>query len=169
MLFADWLEEHLRTPAGHRGDARRRRAGDARGRALRSQRRATKTALGTVDAVVIGVGQSTALVPGVSRSGSTIATAMLLGMSRESAARFSFLLGIPAIAAAAAKEGVHVLRTGLSHHDLVLFVVGMLTSALVGYVTIKYFLRFLAGHRLDVFAYYRLALAAVTVVWLARS
>ena len=50
-----------------------------------------------------------------------------------------------------------------------LFVVGMLTSALVGYITIKYFLRFLAGHRLDVFAYYRLALAAVTIVWLARS
>jgi undecaprenyl-diphosphatase len=168
VLFADWLEEHLRTPpviavtlvVGALAMLAAERFG--------SQRR-REDGLGTVDAVVIGVGQSTALVPGMSRSGSTIATAMLLGMSRESAARFSFLLGIPAIAAAAAKEGVHVLRTGLSHHDLVLFIIGMLTSALVGYVTIKYFLRFLAGHRLDVFAYYRLALAAVTVVWLARS
>jgi undecaprenyl-diphosphatase len=52
---------------------------------------------------------------------------------------------------------------------VLLFTVGMLTSAAVGYLTIKYFLRFLAGHRLDVFAYYRLALAAGTVVWLMRS
>jgi undecaprenyl-diphosphatase len=105
----------------------------------------------------------------MSRSGSTIATGMLLGMTRESAARFSFLLGIPAITAAAAKEGVHLLRTGLSQQELMLFAVGMVTSAAVGYVTIKYFLRFVTHHRLDVFAYYRLALAAVTVVWLVRS
>jgi undecaprenyl-diphosphatase len=127
------------------------------------------TALTATDAVLMGIGQSTALIPGMSRSGSTIATGMFLGMTRESAARFSFLLGIPAIAGAAAKEGVHILRTGLSHQDMLLFAVGMLTSAAVGYVTIKYFLRFLAGHRLDVFAYYRLALAAGTVVWLVRS
>jgi undecaprenyl-diphosphatase len=168
VLFANWLEEHLRTPpviavtlivgavlmlaAERLGSQRRREDG-----------------LSTVDAAVIGLGQSTALVPGMSRSGSTIATGMLLGMTRESAARFSFLLGIPAITAAAAKEGLHILRTGLSHQDIVLFVVGMLTSALVGYITIKYFLRFLAGHRLDLFAYYRLGLAAVTIVWLARS
>ena len=52
---------------------------------------------------------------------------------------------------------------------LTLFAVGALVSAVVGYVTIKYFLRFLAGHRLDVFAYYRLALAALTLVWLLSS
>ncbi len=168
VLFATWLEEHLRTPAviavtlaiGGLAMLLAERVG--------TQRR-DEAALTATDAVVMGIGQSTALVPGMSRSGSTIATGMLLGMTRESAARFSFLLGIPAIAAAAAKEGLHVLRTGLSHQDVLLFAVGMLTSALVGYLTIKYFLRFLAGHRLDVFAYYRLALAAVTIVWLVRS
>ncbi len=116
----------------------------------------------------MGAGQATALVPGMSRSGSTIAVGMFLGLTRESAARFSFLLGIPAIAAAAAQEGVHRLHGGLSRADLWLFAVGMTVSAAVGYLTIRFFLRFLAGHRLDVFAYYRLALAAVTVLWLMR-
>jgi undecaprenyl-diphosphatase len=90
-------------------------------------------------------------------------------MTRASAARFSFLLGIPAIAAAAGKEGIDLFRTGMSSDQVLLFAVGMLTSAAVGYVTIKFLLRFLTGHRLDVFAYYRLALAAVTVAWLWRS
>ena len=92
--------------------------------------------------------------------------AMLLGVRRESAARFSFLLGVPAIAAAAAKEGLHVLRAGMTAHDAQLFALGMLVSGVVGFLTIKFFLRYVAGRSLNVFAYYRLALAAVTVVWL---
>lgn len=167
VLFASWLEEHLRTPAVIAATLAVGALAMLAAERLGSQRR-DEASLTSVDAVVMGLGQATALVPGMSRSGSTIATAMLLGMTRESAARFSFLLGIPAIAAAAAKEGIHLVRTGLSPDQMTLFAVGMLTSAAVGYVTIKYFLRFLAGHRLDVFAYYRLALAAITVVWLWR-
>jgi undecaprenyl-diphosphatase len=117
-------------------------------------------------ALLVGTAQASALIPGMSRSGSTISMAMLLGMSRESAARFSFLLGIPAIAAAAAKEGVHILKTGVTAPDAELFVIGMLTSAVVGFLTIKFFLKYLTGHSLNVFGYYRLALAAVTVAWL---
>ena len=168
VLWADWLEENLRTPAmivvtltiGGVALLAAERVGS---------RRRDETSLSGTDAVVLGAAQSTALVPGMSRSGSTIAMGMFLGMTRESAARFSFLLGIPAIAAAAAKEGVHVLRTGLTPDEVTLFFVGMVTSAAVGYATIKYFLRFLAGHRLDVFAYYRLALAVITVVWLVAQ
>ena len=63
---------------------------------------------------------------------------------------------------------VLLVGEGMSREDRLLFAVGMAASAVVGYVTIKYFMRFLAGHRLDLFAYYRLALAAVTVVWLMR-
>jgi undecaprenyl-diphosphatase len=122
---------------------------------------------GGADAVGCVVGaQATALVPGMSRSGSTMSMAMLLGLTRESAARFSFLLGVPAIGAAAAKEGLHILKAGMTGHDAALFVLGMTVSAVVGYLTIRYFLRYLAGHSLDAFAYYRLALAAVTIVWL---
>ena len=165
VLFADWLEANLRTPAvivvtltiGGLALLAAERFG---------ARRRDEATLSAADSLALGAAQSTALVPGMSRSGSTIAMGMFLGMTRESAARFSFLLGIPAIAAAAAKEGVHVLRAGISGEEFALFVVGMVTSAAVGYLTIKYFLRFLAGHRLDVFAYYRLALAAITVVWL---
>jgi undecaprenyl-diphosphatase len=123
--------------------------------------------IGTGDAIGLGVAQSTALVPGVSRSGATIAVGMFLGLRRDAAARFSFLLGVPAILAAAAKEGLDLLHAGVSAGDALLFAIGMTTSAVVGYVTIKYFLRFLVGHRLNGFAYYRMALAAVVVVWLA--
>jgi undecaprenyl-diphosphatase len=113
--------------------------------------------------------QASALVPGVSRSGSTIAVGMLLGMRRDAAARFTFLLGIPAIAGAGAREALALGRLQPTNETIVLFVTGMVVSAGVGYVTIKYFLRFLAGHRLDVFAYYRLALAVATVIWLWLS
>jgi undecaprenyl-diphosphatase len=93
---------------------------------------------------------------------------MFLGMRRDAAARFTFLLSIPAVLAAAAKESLELRQMLLTEQVLVLFAIGIVVSGLVGYLTIKYFLRFLAGHRLDVFAYYRLLLAAVTVVWLWR-
>jgi undecaprenyl-diphosphatase len=118
-------------------------------------------------AFAIGTAQSMALVPGVSRSGITIATGMALGLRREVAARFTFLMSIPAILAAAAKEGLELRGLALGSHDVVLFLVGMASSAIVGYLTVKYFIRYLVSHRLDVFAWYRLALAAVTFVWLA--
>jgi undecaprenyl-diphosphatase len=117
------------------------------------------------EALALGVAQASALVPGISRSGATITVGMLLGLRREAAARFSFLLGVPAILGAAVKEGAHVARVGLAPGEATLFLVGMVTSAGVGYLTVKYFLRYLAAHRLDVFAYYRLALAAAVLVW----
>jgi undecaprenyl-diphosphatase len=120
------------------------------------------------EALLIGVAQASALVPGVSRSGATIATGMLLGMRRDAAARFTFLLAIPAMLAAAAKEALELRHMTLPDGAAQLMVVGLVVSALVGYLTIKYFLRFLAGNRLDVFAYYRWALAAATFVWLWR-
>jgi undecaprenyl-diphosphatase len=165
VTVAGWLEAHWRTPpviavtliagAGWMLAAERLGSKDL-----------TEEALTPGGAVLVGVAQSTALVPGMSRSGSTMSMAMLLGLTRESAARFSFLLGVPAIGAAAAKEGLHVLKAGLTAHDAALFLLGMTVSALVGYLTIRFFLRYLAGHSLDAFAYYRLALAAVTIVWL---
>jgi undecaprenyl-diphosphatase len=168
VLFAGWLESHLRTPTVIAATLAIGGIALLAAERLGASRR-DEQALTATDAIVMGIGQSAALVPGLSRSGSTIATGMFLGMTRESAARFSFLLGIPAIGAAAAKEGIHLVRTGLSPDAMTLFAVGMLTSAAVGYLTIRYFMRFLVGHRLDVFAYYRLALAAVTVIWLWRS
>ena len=117
-------------------------------------------------ALAIGAAQAAALVPGVSRSGATIATGMLLGVRREAAARFSFLLGVPAILAAAAHEGLHLLETGMGPDQAWLFLIGMGVSGVVGYLAIKYFLRYLVSHTLAPFAWYRIALAAVTAGWL---
>jgi len=164
-LAAKWLEEHLRTPAVI---AATLIAGGiwlllAEAFGSRERREDSLTAAG---ALVTGIAEATALVPGMSRSGSTISMAMLLGLTRESAARFSFLLGIPAILGAAVKEAPHILKLGVSAQDGALFVIGTTVSAIVGYLTIRFFLRYLAGHSLNVFAYYRFALAAVTIVWL---
>lgn len=117
-------------------------------------------------ALVIGTAQTIALVPGVSRSGVTIAAGMALGLRRDAAARFTFLLSVPAILAAAVKEGLELRHLAFGAADAQLFAVGFVTSAVVGYITVKYFIRFLATHRLDVFAWYRVGLAAVTFVWL---
>ena len=122
--------------------------------------------LGYGQAALVGVAQAAALVPGVSRSGATITMGMLLGLDRQSAARFGFLLSPPAIIAAAAKEAFELRHVGLDGIPVSIFAVGLLTSAIIGYLTVKYFMRFLATQSLSVFAYYRFALAAVTVTWL---
>jgi undecaprenyl-diphosphatase len=113
------------------------------------------------DALLIGLAQACALVPGVSRSGSTICMALLLGMSRTEAARFSFLLGIPAIAGAGVLELKDALDTpGI---DVTALVVGTVTSAITGYLSIAWLLKFLGSKRLLPFAVYRVALGIVLI------
>ena len=123
--------------------------------------------LTAVGALAIGVAQAFALIPGVSRAGATIAVGMLFGLRRDVAARFAFLVGVPAILAAAVRETMTVWSVGWTPGDGPVFAVGMATSAVVGYVTVTYFIRFLASHRLDVFAWYRASLALSTFGWLA--
>jgi undecaprenyl-diphosphatase len=168
LLFTDFIEQRMRTPSVA---AVALTAGALA--MMVAERLGPRTRLETTmrwsDALVIGCAQAAALIPGVSRSGSTIALGMFLGMRRDAAARFTFLLAIPATLAAAGKESLELRHLVLTEQILGFFAIGILVSGIVGYVTIKYFLRFLAGHRLDVFAYYRIALAAATVVWLWRS
>ncbi len=118
------------------------------------------------EALLIGLAQASALIPGVSRSGATLTVAMLLGLRREGAARFVFLLSLPAVAGAAAKETLELSDVGMEGVPVTLLLVGLVTSAIVGYLTIRFFLRYLVDHSLAVFAYYRFALAAVTMLWL---
>jgi undecaprenyl-diphosphatase len=117
------------------------------------------------DAAVIGCAQAAALVPGVSRSGATISAGMALGLKRDEAARFGFLLGVPAILAAAVKEGLPLVRHGLPPGEGTIFAVGIVSSAIVGYLAVRLFIRYLTRHSLSVFAWYRLALAASVVIW----
>ncbi|MGI8671930.1 MAG: undecaprenyl-diphosphatase UppP [Luteitalea sp.] len=129
--------------------------------------RADDRGMGVGQALLFGVAQSCALIPGVSRSGATIVAGMSMGFTRAASARFGFLLGIPAIVAAAAKEGLEFRHVGFAPGDATLFLVGAVTAFVVGYLAVRFFMRFLGSHRLDVFAWYRLALAAAVGVWLA--
>lgn len=167
MLFNDVIENVLRTPAVAAGAL-------AFGAVLMlvaerlGPRTRTEKMMGWGDAVLIGCAQASALIPGMSRSGSTIAIGMFLGMRRDAAARFTFLLAIPAMIAAAAKEALELRHVALPPDSTTLILTGVVASGVVGYLTIKYFLRFLASNRLDVFAAYRLLLAGVTLIWLLR-
>jgi undecaprenyl-diphosphatase len=139
---------------------------------LAAERTGRKTrddvSLTMTEAFWIGCAQAAALVPGVSRSGITITLALFLGFRRAEAARFIFLLAIPAILGAAAHEAPKVLKAGFPGDTATLFAIGVVTSAIVGYLAVKYFIRYLANHTLDAFAWYRIALAAAAAVWLWR-
>jgi undecaprenyl-diphosphatase len=127
-------------------------------------RRASK--LGFGEAVGIGFAQAAALVPGVSRSGATITLGLFLGLRREEAARFSFLMSVPIIAGAGGLELGEVISEGMDATQSLLFVVGFFTSAAVGYVTIRFLLNYLTNHSLRAFAFYRFGVAAVVAVLL---
>jgi undecaprenyl-diphosphatase len=165
LTLTDFIENTLRTPAVAAVALAVGAAVMFVAERLGAPRRGEET-VSWLEAVAIGCAQASALIPGVSRSGSTIAIGMLLGLRREAAARFTFLLAIPAMIAAAAKETLELRHMPLPDGSATIMAVGVVVSAAVGYLTIKYFLRYLAGHRLDVFAYYRWALAAATFVWL---
>ena len=119
-------------------------------------------------ALVIGSAQALALVPGVSRSGATIAGGMFLGLSRQAAARFSFLLSAPIVVAAAVKELPelrHAAAQGVSAAELA---AGCLVSFAAGLLAIHLLLRYVAGHRLNVFVWYRIAFAVLAIALLSR-
>ncbi|HTR44212.1 MAG TPA: undecaprenyl-diphosphatase UppP [Thermodesulfovibrionales bacterium] len=112
-----------------------------------------------LDSIFIGVAQAIALIPGVSRSGITITAGLFRNLDRESAARFSFLLSMPVIFGATLLEGRKLLKNPAIHGDL--FVVGVITSFASGFLAIRFLLRFLKNHPLNVFVYYRFLLAGV--------
>jgi undecaprenyl-diphosphatase len=113
------------------------------------------------DALLIGVSQAMAIVPGVSRSGATITTARLLGFDRRSAAVFSFLLSMPAIAGAAVLKAPDALQQAT---DLTPVVVGVLAAAVSSWLAIDLLLRFVTRHDYAVFALYRIFLAGAVVL-----
>ena len=165
-LFADVIEAQLRSPLVVAITLTLGGIGLLVAERLGRKTREART-LGYGEAVLIGIAQAAALAPGVSRSGATLTMGMLLHLERASAARFVFLMSLPAIVAAAVKEGLDVAEVGLGGLPVTLMAVGLVTSAIVGYITVAFFVRYLARHSLTVFAYYRFVLAAITVFWLA--
>jgi len=116
------------------------------------------------DAIVVGLFQALALVPGASRSGSTITGGLFLGMTRDTAARFSFLLSLPAVFGAGVLElrKLHVA----SRADAVNLAASSLTALVVGYLAIAFLLGYLRRHTTWVFIVYRLALGAALLALL---
>jgi undecaprenyl-diphosphatase len=118
------------------------------------------------EAFGIGAAQALALFPGISRSGISISAARILGLDRDSAARFSFLMSAPIIAGAGAYEALKVIRgQGTVPVEPIPLVVGFLTAMVAGLAAIHFLLRWVARHPLTIFAIYRFVLAAIVVIW----
>ena len=120
--------------------------------------------------LLIGIAQALAILPGLSRSGSTIATGLLLGMSRSASASFSFLLAIPALAGAGAYEGLSLLKEGahLSTSPLNLMI-GVAVSFVVGLAALQTLDKLLQRGRLHYFGWYCIALGIVVIAWQVLS
>lgn len=116
-------------------------------------------------AILIGLGQAVALVPGISRSGTTIATGLSVGLRRDEAARFSFLLGTPVFFGAALLQLIETLSVDPTEvtNQLPALVVGMVVSALVGYLAIRGLLAYLRHRSLDIFAIYCLVVGLIVI------
>ncbi len=116
------------------------------------------------DGLAIGIAQALAVFPGASRSGVTIVAGLFRGLDRETAARFSFLLSVPAIAAAALKKYWDIHKHGGIPADMKMpFLVGILLSAVLGALVIAVFLRYLRRNSLMVFVYYRIVFGIIVI------
>lgn len=165
LLFASWIEANLRDPsiivytlAGY---------GILMALADRYAKREKGIAeIRIRDALIIGVAQALALVPGTSRSGVTITAGRLLGFERQDAARFSFLLSAPVILLATVYKGAELVLgdDAVAWGQLAL---GVVVSAIVAYLSIEFFMRFVSRIGLAPFAIYRLALAGLILYVLA--
>jgi undecaprenyl-diphosphatase len=119
-----------------------------------------------VDGLLIGLGQMLALAPGVSRSGSTLTTALFLGLERQTAARFSFLLGIPTLTIATLYQ---FFKEALGKIDLIVVLFGTLSAFAFSYISIAWLLRYLQTKNTWIFVWYRLAFGAVILGAIAKG
>ena len=125
-----------------------------------------KESIKFLDALIIGIFQALALIPGISRSASTISAGLLLNLTKEESARFAFILSGPIVAGAGIKKFLEVAsQAPLGVYDLKFFLVGIITSSVFGYLTIKYFIRYLATKTLYPFVVYRIFLGIALLLY----
>jgi undecaprenyl-diphosphatase len=122
------------------------------------------------DGIAIGFAQAVALIPGTSRSGATITAGLFLGMTREAAARFSFLLSVPAVVLSGLYEGSKIAR-GTEHADASTsaLIIATVFAFIFGYLSIAFLLRFLATNSLNVFVLYRIVLGVLVIALAAAG
>lgn len=120
------------------------------------------------DALIVGAAQALAVFPGVSRSGATITAGLFLGLKRDVAAKFSFLLGAPIIAGAGLKSMVDLYKEtqsgALGSGDLLLYLAGFVAAAVTEFLTIRFLLKYLRSNSNDIFVYYRWVMAAFLIL-----
>jgi undecaprenyl-diphosphatase len=121
------------------------------------------------DGIYVGIAQAFALIPGVSRSGSTLTAALGLGMERATAAWFSFLLGVPAIVLAGLYELLQLRKAGLGAHGWELLLLGLASGSAAAYAALWGLVRYLRGHTSWVFAWYRVLLGVALLAGAAAG
>lgn len=126
-----------------------------------SQKKRDFSQLTLKDGVLVGVAQATALIPGVSRSGATLTAGLFLGMTRETAAAFSFILGVPVIVAAGLKEIHELYSAHLSAYGWNLLGVGLLTASVAAFAAVYALMKYLETRSTHIFAWYRVALGLI--------
>jgi undecaprenyl-diphosphatase len=119
-----------------------------------------------LDALVIGIAQALALFPGISRSGVTIAGGLFLGMKREAAARFAFLMGIPVIGGAFVWKARELALGSLTSQETTALAAGFIAAAVFGVLAIGLLLRYLQGHSTNLFVAYRIGFAVIVAILL---
>lgn len=162
LLLGDLIETHLRSPLviawATIGFGVLLWVADRHGRRRRSEQTLTWR-----DVLVIGVAQALALIPGTSRSGITMTVGLMLGLTREAAARFSFLLAVPLILLASAYQSLALARSTVPV-DWTGFLLGIVLSAVAAYACIHYFLKLIQRIGMFPFVVYRLLLGALLLV-----
>jgi undecaprenyl-diphosphatase len=122
--------------------------------------------IGVITAFIIGMAQAAAITPGISRSGSTISSAMYLGIPPVQAARFSFLLSLPAVAGATLLKTVEMVRAGFIHAEVLQIIVGTVIAFGSGYMAIKFLLRILERGQISWFALYCLVAGILGILFI---
>lgn len=117
------------------------------------------------DGILIGLAQTVALLPGTSRSGITILTGMTLRLNRAAAARFSFLLALPAIFGAAVKKSFDLGSVTWTTNEILIWCIGVSTAAVTGWIVVRWLLKYLQSRPLYPFVWYRLALGAALLLF----
>jgi undecaprenyl-diphosphatase len=121
-------------------------------------------AIGPVQAAIVGVAQALALAPGVSRSGVTLSAALFLGLTREAAARFVFLMAAPVTAGAGLFQLRHLFKGGVPANERAAFLIGVAMSFVVGMAAIHFLLGYLRRRNVDAFVWYRAGVAVLVLL-----
>ncbi|MEH2255623.1 undecaprenyl-diphosphate phosphatase [Nostoc sp.] len=125
------------------------------------------------DGILVGLGQTLALIPGVSRSGSTLTTALFLGLERATAAKFSFLLGFPTLTIATLYKSLKIFKLFQAHqlpdNIVALLIVGIISTLIFSYLSIAFLIKYLATKNTLIFVWYRLAFGSAILLAIAAG